>query len=247
MGVRPSSPATRRVVTAAIPSLRRIRSATAITRSRGCSFLFTVYTPAMSTVYTTLAAVLLAAPLSGTWRVSLHEQDGVELDFRMTFEQREGTWEARSRPGAAREIVGGSKAALGRLLGKMPAHEALMTVEDGTTDSTGALKGVLESPFLGRRELAGTLSEQRIHAELRRGPDHVLAGTLDAVPDTSEGPYRDYPALAGALSTAIRQNLFDPALLERPEWRRFFAELATRFAVARDDLDVIGTFQALRP
>src|SRR6185503_20524943 len=101
----------------------------------------TVYTPAMSTLYTTLAAVLLAAPLSGTWRVSLHEQDGVELDFRMTFEQREGTWEAYSRSGAVREIVGGGKAALGRVLGKTPPHEALMTVKDGTTDSTGALKG----------------------------------------------------------------------------------------------------------
>jgi len=204
----------------------------------------------MSTLYTTLAAVLLAAPLSGTWRVSLHETDGVEIDFRMTFEQRDGTWEALSRPGAAREIVGGGKAALGRLLGKMPPHEALIAVEDGTAEPTAdglLLKGALQSPFLGRRELSGGLSGERIHAELRRGPDHVLAGTLDAVRDASEAPYRDYPALAGALSAAIRQNLFDPALLERPEWRRFFEELAARFGAARDDLDAIGAFQALRP
>ena len=74
--------------------------------SLGLAPLFTVYTPAMSTLYTTVAAVLLAAPLSGTWRVSLHEKDGVELDFRMTFEQMEdGHWEAYSRPGAARGLT----------------------------------------------------------------------------------------------------------------------------------------------
>ncbi len=201
----------------------------------------------MSTLYTTVAALLLAAPLSGTWRVSLHESDGVELDFRMTVEERNGRWEAYSRPGAAREVAGAAKATLGRMLGKMPPHEALMSVADGTVEPSSTLKGTLESPFLGRRHLAGTLSGERIHAELRRGPDHVLAGMLDAVRDASEAPYRDYPALAAALSAAIRQNLFDPALLGRPEWRRFFEELAARFGAARDDLDDIGAFQALRP
>ena len=57
----------------------------------------------MSTLYTTGAAILLAAaPLSGTWRVSLHENDGVEIDFRRTVTQGSdgGRWEAFSRPGA---------------------------------------------------------------------------------------------------------------------------------------------------
>lgn len=200
----------------------------------------------MSTLYTTVAAVLLAAPLSGTWRVSLHEKDGVELDFRMTFEQTEnGQWEACSRPGAAREIVGGGKAALGRILGKMPPHEALMAITDGTIEGE-ALKGTLESPFLGRRALAGTWSQEKLQAELRR-PNGELAGTLDAVRDASGERYRDYPALAASLVTSIRESLFDPALLQRPEWQRFLEDLRSRFSGARDDLDVIGAFQALRP
>src|SRR5262245_5903903 len=99
MGVSPSSPASRRVVMAAIPSPRRMRSATAITRSLGLPRCLRCILPAMSTLYTTVAAVLLAAPLSGTWRVSLHEEDGVELDFRMTVEQKgSGAWEGYSRP-----------------------------------------------------------------------------------------------------------------------------------------------------
>jgi carboxyl-terminal processing protease len=202
----------------------------------------------MSTLYTTVAAVLLAAPLSGAWRVSLHERDGVEIDFRMTVEQTEsGRWEAWSRAGAAREIVGGGKAALGRILGKMPPHEALMAVVDGTLEASGTLKGTLESPFLGRRELVGRLGRDGIHAELRRASGGALAGSLDAVRDPTDRSYRDYPALAASLVAATRENLFDPGLLERPEWQRYFQELTARFAVARDDLDVLAAFQALRP
>lgn len=202
----------------------------------------------MSTLYTTAAAVLLAAaPLTGTWRVSLHENDGVEIDFRMTVTQSAdgGRWEAFSRQGAAGEIVGGGTAALGRLLGKMPPHGALMAVTDGTVRAE-ALKGTLESPFLGRRQLVGTLAQDKIRAELRRA-NGGLAGTLDAVRDASDGPYRPYPALAAELTAALRDHLFDPALLQRPPWQRFTEELARRLATARDDLDVIGAFQALRP
>src|SRR5215471_2511828 len=63
------------------------------------------------------------AQLSGTWRVSLHETDGVEIDFRMTFavtSTQPLRWEAFTRSGAAREMVSGGTAVLGRLLGKMP-------------------------------------------------------------------------------------------------------------------------------
>jgi len=207
----------------------------------------------MSTLYTTLAAVLLAAPLSGTWKVSLHEKDGVELEFRMTIEQpgADGArWEAWSRPDAAREIVGSGKAAVAQLLGKMPPHGALIAVQDGTVESSGqeavGLEGTLESPFLGRRRLTGTLTEGRIHAELRRASNGDVAGTIDAVRDGSEEPYRDYRSIAAALEKAIRASLFDPRLLDRPEWKRFFEKLPVRFAAARDDLDAIAAFQGLR-
>lgn len=192
------------------------------------------------------------AQLSGTWRVSLHETDGVEIDFRMTFAVN-GTqplrWEAYTRPGAAREMVGGGTAILGRLLGKMPPHEALIYIGDGTGERHGesiSLKGTLESPFLGRRDFTGVLTHQGIHADLVRPSSGVKAGTMDAVRDSSNKALRNYTALAAEVERAIRASIFDPALLQRRDSQRFFQELGSRFAQARDDLDAIGAFQALK-
>src|SRR6185436_8882382 len=142
MAVTPTSAATFRVVMASAPRDRSRFSAAASTLVRSV-FVFTVYTLAMSTLYATTAAGVVAllcslaalpspqrdpAGLAGVWKVSLHEQDGTDLDFRMTIEtsgRQPVTWEAYSRPGAAREIVGGGKAILGSLFGKLPPHGAL--------------------------------------------------------------------------------------------------------------------------
>ena len=185
---------------------------------------------------------------ASVWHVTLRETDGVELDFRMTFAATADRWEAWSRQGAVREMVGGGTALLGRLFGKMPAKEALIYIGEGSSTSEGDtahLTGTLESPFLGRRRFVGTVADGRLRADLTHLPSGAKAGTLEAVRDTATTPIRDYAALALELEAAIRANLYDPALLTQREFVRFFADLKTRFASARDDLDVVVAFQAL--
>ncbi len=194
-----------------------------------------------------------AAQLAGTWRVSLHEADGVEIAFRMTFVVNAAEplrWEAYSRQGAARELVGGGTALLGRVLGKMPPHEALVYIGNGTAEKVGdsvALKGALESPFLGRRDFAGVLTTEGIRSELTRTPSGAKAGTVDAVRDASEAALRDYQSLGAELERAVRGGIYDPAIFEQRAASHFFDELRSRFTRARDDLDVIVSFQALKP
>ena len=181
--------------------------------------------------------------------MTLREPDGFEIDFRMTFATTPNGWEAWSRQGAAREFVGGGTALLGRMLGKMPPKEALIYIGQGTTrreaDVTH-LTGALESPFLGERRFVGTIEAGRLRAELPRGSSGAKAGTLEGVRDAEQGPIRDYGALAADLEAAIRADLFDPSLLTRKEFVRFFADLKQRYAAARDDLDAILSFHALK-
>ena len=206
------------------------------------------------------ALLLVVAPLvpspgegqglgpAAVWHVTLKETDGVELDFRMTFAATGDKWEAWSRQGAVREMVGGGTALLGRMFGKMPAKEALIYIGEGTTKQEGdtvQLTGTLESPFLGRRRFVGTIADGRMRADLTHLPSGAKAGTLEGVRDQATTPIRDYVALATELDAAIRANVYDPGLLTRKEFVRFFADLKTRFASARDDLDVVVAFQAL--
>jgi hypothetical protein len=190
--------------------------------------------------------------LAGRWLVTLIEADGVELQFRMTFEDggRSGEWEAYSRAGAAREMVGGGTAALGRLFGKMPPHEALITMR-GTTAAAGAdplrLDGTLDSPFMGKRSVTGKFRDGVVTAELRRQGSAEIAGTLRAVRDSGAGPVRDYGALAAALERTITGAIFDPRLPGSAPYRKFFQELAARFNTAKDDLDAVAAFQRAKP
>ena len=216
----------------------------------------------MSTLYTTVAGVALLAltlvaqdvtppPAFGSdtvWRITLREPDGFDIDFRMTFAATGSGWEAWSRQGAAREMVGGGVALLGRMFGKMPSKEALIHIGDGTMRREGPvthLTGTLESPFLGRRKFVGTIDNDRLRAELTHASSGAKAGTLDGKRDPGSGAIRDYTALATELEAAIRADFYDPSLLTSREFVRFFDELKKRFAGARDDLDAIVAFQAL--
>ena len=191
--------------------------------------------------------------LNGAWRVTLRETDGVELVFRMTFvvtNKEPLRWEAYSRAGAAREFVGGGTAFVGRLLGKMPPHEALIYIGEGTANQNGemlTLKGSLESPFLGNRNFVGAIENQMMRADLMRGSSPTKAGTIEATRDNSTNALRDYIVLAKEIEQAIQSNVFDAALLQRREFEKFFQELSGRFSKASDDLDVVATFQALKP
>lgn len=193
-----------------------------------------------------------ASSIAGVWRVTLHDADGVELDFRMTFVASSTTpvkWEAYSRPGAAREMVSGGTAGIGRLFGKLPPHEALVYIGSGHAADRGEallLEGELESPFLGNRKFAGTLRANRIDADLTRGVSGARAGTIRAVREAGTAPYRDYTGLADDLEKAIRERMFNDALLARREFQEFFTEIHARFGRARDDLDVVASFQALK-
>jgi len=193
-------------------------------------------------------------PLAGRWLMTLREPEGVELLVRMTLETRDRngqlTWEGYSRPGAAREMVGSATAVLGRALGKMPPREALLHIADGTgiwRGDTLQLTGILDSPFLGRRTVTGTLVGGRFRSDLARLPNGAPAGTLEGVPDTSARPIRDYRALADDIEQGITGIIYDPALPQRPEFTRFFTALRERLGRAGDDLDAIASFQALKP
>jgi hypothetical protein len=221
----------------------------------------------MSARYTTAGVVaalmlLLAGPsaqrpdgqdLAGPWTVTLRETDGVELTFRMTFDVASGdskTWEAYSREGAAREIVGGGQALLGSLFGKMPPRGALVHLRGNAPDMVGPamhLQGTLESPFLGRREFTGRLEAGVLRGDLLRPATSVVAGRIEGTRDTSADPIRDYRELAAGMERTTRTAIFDPRLPSRPEFVRFFRELTARLSRARDDLDVVGAVQGLLP
>lgn len=186
------------------------------------------------------------------WRVTIAESDGTELVVRMSVVFPTPTrWEAWSRPGAAREIIPWYQGLFGGLFGRLPPHAALISLDGGTAAASGdsiVLRGVLNSPFLGRRAFRGWMHDGNIHAELRRGSDSgVVGGTFDALPERSALPVRDYPVIARNVRRTIADLVYDAALPKTARYQCFFGDLDAVFARAHDDLDVVSAFYSLRP
>lgn len=187
---------------------------------------------------------------AGSWLFTLRPAGGGELVVRLAVEPAgAGRWQAFSRPGAAGELVGWPRATLGRLLGKLPPRGALVRVENGTAtqrDGQVIVTGRMVSLALGERTFSGVLADGRMRGELRR-TSGAPAGTFEAVPATDAGPVRDYRALAARMRDSVAARIYDPRLLDRPEWRSFFRELDARFATVPDDVHAMAVFYALLP
>ena len=185
------------------------------------------------------------------WRATLTESDGVEIVVYLTLRFRTSTtWELYSREDAARSQVSWFKWMLGGLVGTRPPHGAILAVTNGAAIVEGeglALRGELQSPFLGRRFFVGRLQGERWHAELRRGDaTGEVRGRIDAVPAATQPAVRNYSSLAADVRKALTDSIYDPSLLQQPRYRRFLHEIDTAFGRARDDLDAVVSFEAAR-
>lgn len=207
------------------------------------------------------SALLLAVLFAGTataqatnarqWVVTLTEKDGTQLAALMTFERSGDQWELYSRPGAVNELINWRQRVLGTLLRKLPPHGALVNARGAATtvgDSV-LLDGTIESEFLGRRSFRGSIRSGRLRADLRWTINDTITvvGTIDGTPAMNDAPLRDYRAVTANAQRAITDLVYDPAIPRRPNFEEFFRQFDEAGARAHDDLDLVGSFIALKP
>ena len=201
-----------------------------------------------------VAALALLAFRSGaderTWRVELRETNGTELAIRTTLRIDDDRWELYSRPGGVAAFLGWRQRILGRLTGKLPPRGALIhgTGHVVVAGDSLLLRGTVESPFLGKRNLVGALRNDRLHADLTwQNDSNVVAGRIQGVPWLSPRPLRNYPAIASSTRDTIRALIYDPAIIDRPNMRQFFDRFAAAADRAIDDLDMMAAFISTQP
>jgi len=137
------------------------------------------------------------------------------------------------------------------LTGQLPPHAAFIaahgTIAPAGNDSV-VLRGDLESPVLNKRVVTGWMARGRMHFDLWWANDSTsVAGTIEASPDSTTRPLRDYPAIAAGVERAITDNVYDPALPQGDKLRRFFRIFRDGAAKSFDDLDIVAAFQAAKP
>ena len=183
--------------------------------------------------------------------MTYHRPDGTELAIRMTFRPlADGRWDPDSRAGGVRAMIGSRKYTLGRLLGKLPPYGAVVNVENGRSRRVGDtlhIRGTFAAAaVLGRSDLRGSVSGQRLIAELRSDSAGPVVATFRGSP-SRHAPIRDYRALARAIREAISNNVHDPQLPNTKGWRSTLDEMERWISRAEDDLEAVLGFYSIRP
>jgi hypothetical protein len=184
------------------------------------------------------------------WRVRLTEGGGTDLTMRMTLRVDGDRWELYSRPGGVNAFLNWRQRLMGRALGKLPPEGALVYGSGPATPSGDSLvlRGAIRSELLGKRLVRGSLNGGRLSCDLAWANDsNSVAGHFDGIPDTSQAPIRDYPAIAARTRDSIRALIYDPSIADRPNMLEFFERLEAAAREARDDLDMTAAFAAAQP
>lgn len=171
------------------------------------------------------------------WRVTFETKYYGPLEARVRFEERADGLHARTDSKAAaimRQLPG-----IADLKGGLPGEvfDIVFSGRSGT-DFTGTMA----APYTGRPVVMKVGAEQ-FSGEIKTGG---IRGTFNGVPESSDAPIRDYPAIERELERVIAARVFDRSALTSEKYVKFTNGLRAVAAVAQDDLDFAFGFYLAR-
>ena len=179
--------------------------------------------------------------LADQWRLTLDTRavGSVETVMHFDWTSNPGVT-ARSRPGALRVVVGRWRALLARLFGGDLGQGALLHLREGRLserNDTLFLEGRLVSPAL-RLRVHAHIADRRLAGTLTTEAGRP-AGRIEGTPFDGDLPLRDYTAIVPRMKAALEEHIYDPAVLERPEWSSFWERIGSRLRQAQDDIEAL--------
>ncbi|WP_300354886.1 S41 family peptidase [Fluviicola sp.] len=141
-------------------------------------------------------------------------------------------------------MMGGFKARLGRLAGKLPKKGTIIRIKG--TPKSDSLFGEASIPVFGKLSfkgttdpLKGTLSGVFLKA------DGTSVGTVQGV-SSAEDKF-NYSTLYPQLLKTIRDNIYSKNVLQTKEWKKFEKEFESLGKRAHDDIELFFGFNVLTP
>ncbi|MBX2929847.1 MAG: S41 family peptidase [Saprospiraceae bacterium] len=195
------------------------------------------------------AAQQPAETLSGEWSITLRHRGFGEFRLLLDVETLpDGTFAAYSHRKGVKNLMGGFKAAAGKIFGpksnQMIQTGALCRIENGayTTDAEGiAFSGVLHTP-MAKMDVKGRVSNGKISAAVFQTNTGKALGGLEGARRNTAGPADDYSLINSALMSVYDQKIYDRRVLQSKEWKKFARQMERFAARAQDDLDMMAAF-----
>lgn len=184
-----------------------------------------------------------AGTIDGKWLMELNSIDIGTVRLVMDFNALDSTFEARTRKGADREILGFWTSSLGRLLTKNFKNGSLLRIVHGKirqAQDTLFLTGIFTSP-IGNYYFNGAVTDQVMTARLT---DAIGGnrGTMAATRKTPSIPLEDYGLLFRHAVNTAEAKMYDPDISESRKWKKFTRKMASTTNEVEDDLEMVFAF-----
>lgn len=134
----------------------------------------------------------------------------------------------------------GSKARLGRMLGKSPKKGIIMTIAG--TERSDSLFGETKIPMIGKLRFRGAVTNNVLSGEFLNS-DSVPIGTLRGAATTA---YKiEYKQLHSKLLKTVQDNIYSASVVQTRDWARFGKRVEKLCNEAHDDVELYFGFNIL--
>lgn len=160
------------------------------------------------------------------------------INFYMTFvEESDSTFYAYSNPQAVYQLVPFYKKWYLQIFGKGKNPGAILQIPNGKI-SGNSFTGHVES-YIGSFDFEAMIKDNKIKGNLTQNN-----GALPFTGKLVKNPKHiiDYVKLNQPFHDIITAKIYDPAILQRDDWKEFLGNMDSSLKKATDDLDVLITF-----
>ena len=180
--------------------------------------------------------------LDGKWYLEMEHNDLGSSRFTMDFESDAGQFEAYSRKGAIKDILGGWKSFLARTMTSSFKKGALLRIKNGIYQWRGdtlEFAGILSSA-VGSYSISGHVAAGRLSATL--GNKSGYKGTITGTNDVPPLPLQDYHTFFRKTVEQTKDKIYNKAILETKEWKEFEKRMDKVSARVENDIEMLFAF-----
>lgn len=173
-----------------------------------------------------------------TYQLQLDYPDFGEIDFYMNFvSSTDSTFYAYTNPKTIYQNIPFYKKWYLQLFGEGKKPGAVLQIIEGKRDKNN-YNGKIVS-YMGDFYFKGTLVDDKIKGELIQDQKNL---PFTGVEVEDKKRINNYDELNKTFQNTIAQNIYDPSVLKRKDWKKFLKKINKSLLKAEDDLDILISF-----
>lgn len=182
--------------------------------------------------------------LDGKWFVELKSNDIGTVKTIFNFVSTDSTFNAYTRKGADRAILGFWKSTMARVFTKDFKNGSLVRITDGIIQSrndTLFLAAIFRSS-IGSYYFNGIVVKDTLNAKLRNSKKE-LTGQLTGFKDANIAyPLNDYPKIISEVIDTAKTKIYNRDILETKKWKQFDRKITEKSSDFKDDIELVFAF-----